>query len=324
MSHGARRTLILLLPEWKRCLASEALDSGVLAAWCSRGQRLDGLDPGNDGILASCFEWSGESLPVAALRRQAELGDAGDSNWLCADPAHVRADMATARMLACGAMGLSDSERERFARDLGSLFGDAGFEFDAPGNERWYVRALRESELPRCGSPDEVMGDDLKLHLPSGTAGRLWRRLFNDAQILLHNHKVNAERAARGAISINSLWFWGGGFLPNRVRAHVQQLVSDRLEVRALAERAGVAWKPLLAESLAAALESATADAVVALDLVELRNRELECRWLQPVQDCLRTQQVDLLELRFASGERYLVNRWQRMKFWKPIQRLGS
>ena len=80
----------------------------------------------------------------------------------------------------------------------------------------------------------------------------------------------------------------------------------------------------MLAETQAAALESAKADAVVALDLVELRDRELECRWLQPVQDCLRTQQVDLLELRFASGERYRVNRWQRMKFWKPIQRLGS
>ncbi|TAH41862.1 MAG: phosphoglycerate mutase [Elusimicrobia bacterium] len=324
MSYGAQRKLILLLPLWRRCLASEVLASGALAGWCSRGQQLDALDPGNDGILASCFEWSGGSLPVAALRRQAELGDAGDSNWLCADPAHVRADMATARMLACGAMGLTDFQRERIARDLGSLFGDAGFEFDAPGNERWYVRAMRGSELPLCGAPDEVMGDDLKLHLPAGTAGRLWRRLFNDAQVLLHNHRVNSERAARGAISINSLWFWGGGVLPNRVRAHVHHVVTDRLEVRALAERAGIAWKPLRAESLVGALADAESDAVIALDLVELRDRELESGWLQAVQDCLRTRQVDLLELRFASGERFCVNRWQRMKFWKPIQRLGS
>lgn len=324
MSAGQKPVLALLLPEWKRCQSSEMVATGVLAAWCSRGRRMGSIDADGDGILRSCFEWSGGTLAVAALRRHAECGDAEGSSWLCADPAHVRADMTTARMLACGAMGLADSERERIARDLSSLFGDAGFEFNAPGNERWYVRALPDSQLPECAAPDQALGDDLKLHLPVGAAGRLWRRLFNDAQILLHNHPVNSQRAARGAISVNSLWLWGGGVLPRRVRPLVRHMVSDRLEVRALAGRAGISWCALEGISLGQLLAGPHAGSPLALDLVNLRDRELECDWLQPIEACLRGRQVECLELRFASGECYRVRFLDRMKFWKPIRRLGE
>lgn len=324
MSAKDLRTLILLLPEWRRCQSSDVVCNGVLAEWCGRGRVLASIDPANDGILRSCFTWTGGPLAFAALRRQAERGDAEGSLWLCADPAHIRADMTTARMLACGEMGLTDSERERISHELAALFGDAGFEFDAPGNARWYVRLLQSSEFPLCDPPEKALGNDLKLHLPSGAAAKLWRRLFNDAQILLHNHRVNAERAARGAVSVNSLWFWGGGALPNRVRASVQGIFTDRLEVGALADRAGIARHSLAAASVHALMADAESAQASVLDLTDLRDQELERDWLQPLRNCLRERRIDALELRFASGECFQVNRWQRMKFWKPIRPLAT
>src|SRR2546430_884920 len=37
--------------------------------------------------------------------------------------------------------------------------------------------------------------------------------LMNEAQMLLHEHPVNAEREARGLPALNSIWFWGGGVI---------------------------------------------------------------------------------------------------------------
>jgi hypothetical protein len=50
--------------------------------------------------------------------------------------------------------------------------------------------------------------------LAGGADRGVWLRLQSEAQMLLHDHPVNRERAARGWPPLNSLWFWGGGALP--------------------------------------------------------------------------------------------------------------
>jgi hypothetical protein len=44
-----------------------------------------------------------------------------------------------------------------------------------------------------------VLGDDLFSHLPEGEGGRRWRALMTEAQVLLHNHSWNQQRAAQGS-----------------------------------------------------------------------------------------------------------------------------
>ena len=55
----------------------------------------------------------------------------------------------------------------------------------------------------------------------SGEGAERWRALLNESQIVLHNHPINAVREARGAVAVNSLWFWGAGTLPDSVRCAV-------------------------------------------------------------------------------------------------------
>src|SRR5690606_8904565 len=77
-------------------------------------------------------------------------------------------------------------------------------------------------------------------HLPEGQAGRRWRALLTEAQVILHAHRWNQQRIARGDAPINSLWFWGAGMLPAAVTtAHAQVRSRDAL-LRALAQAAGV------------------------------------------------------------------------------------
>ncbi|HOX73022.1 MAG: phosphoglycerate mutase [Dokdonella sp.] len=316
--------IILLLPAWKRCVASAVVASGTLARWSARGDRLAGNASPDEGILRPLFEWPGKDLPIAALSRQFDAGDAAGSLWMRADPAHVRADMSTARMLACGELGLSIAECRSIERDLKPLFGDAGFEFDACRTDRWYLRAAKGSELPHAASPDDAIGDDLKLHLPQGPAGKRWRQLFNEAQIALHNHPVNAGRIARGAIGVNSLWFWGAGALPDYVRTQLRSTSSNRPEMRALAGLAGIESLPLGQRTIADSVESPGSDGSVVLDLVDLRDRVLEEEWLLPLDRAMARRRVESIDLRFASGEHVVIRHSHRLRFWRRVDELGS
>jgi hypothetical protein len=47
-------------------------------------------------------------------------------------------------------------------------------------------------------------------HLPQGPRGAEWRRWLTEAQMLLHEHPLNAEREARSLRPLNALWLSGG------------------------------------------------------------------------------------------------------------------
>ena len=314
--------VFLLLPGWNRCLGSINVARGVLSQWCARGDALITQSAGFEVALRELIQWHGKSLPSAALSRQVDFSDATGSVWLHADPAHVRADMATARMLACGDVGLSLGECAEIEKDLKPLFGDAGFEFDARLPNRWYLRAPIGSELPQSASPDEAIGDDLKLHLPQGASGKRWRQLFNESQIILHNHPVNQRRAARGAVSVNSLWFWGAGVLPDWARSStIKHISSDRIEIVGLAALAKIPVRPLTAEPIdRMLLERKVGD--VLIDLSELRGDPLES-CLGAVDRALWQRHVDAVELIFASGERFRYRPLHRFRFWRRVAELA-
>lgn len=306
----------VLLPQWKRCVASTTVANGILSHWLARADRLESHPTGIEHAIREQFEFSGKAFPSAALTRQIDVGDAAGSVWMRADPAHVRADMATARMLACGELGLSPAECAEIAKALKPLFGDYGFEFDACLPNRWYLRAAIGSEFPDCASPDEAMGDDLKLHLPPGASGKRWRHLFNESQIILHNHPLNERRAARGAVAVNSLWFWGAGALPDWVRSPFTRIVSHRPEIRGLAALAGV----VVDESGLGGLELAQPqdpEAARLIDLTELRADALEEHGLKPLDQALRRAMFGTVELFFASGERFRYRAAHRYRFWR-------
>lgn len=310
--------VVLLLPSLARCRAIPAVASGVLARWIARGDALDSATPGTEGAWRSVFEWPGTSLPVAALTRQFDLGDAAGAGWLRADPAHVRADMATARMLACGDLGLSVDETVLLARDLKPLFGDAGLIFEAPDPQRWYLRAETGTPLPDAASPDDVLGDDLKLHLPAGAAGKRWRMLYNESQVLLHNHVVNARRTARGAVSVNSLWFWGAGTLPAAVRSSAQAVMTAQPALLSLAQIAGIRALPLEPSALAGVFARNAGECVL-VDLAGLRDAQLEHAWLAPLDLALRGSRIERIDLVFQSGERNTIRGAHRWRLWRRV-----
>jgi hypothetical protein len=301
--------LTLLLPPLRDLAEAR---SGELALWISRGDRLPDALPGRDAMLRESFEFVGTAIPFAALTRSLDSPDAAGTLWLRADPAWVVADAVTLRLLACGNMDLSPSDSEQLARSLKPLFGDAGFLLEATAPSRWYLRCPSGAKLPTFSPPQAALGDDVARHLPEGDEGRRWQHLLNEAQMILHNHPLNAERTRRGLPPVNSLWIWGTGTLPEWVRTTASTAVSDDEIVHALARLAKI---PVV-NSLAGDLDAATADSRILLDADA--SAAPEGTWPR-IQHALNERVIRELRLSFASGERYRYRHGHRWRFWRRV-----
>jgi hypothetical protein len=164
--------------------------------------------------------------------------------------------------------------------------------------------------------------------LPSGSDAMQWRKLLNEAQMLLFSHPVNQAREARGETVINSVWLWGSGQLPEASGQSSHTVLCDQPDWRALAEFASARtgslpekWNPELAE-----------DALVVMDVPHrhLRRGDFDA-WLQAMKHFER----DWIEPLLASGRPFELHDplhgmrlvWRsayRWKFWrrppKPVQ----
>ena len=264
--------------------------------------RVAGLLP----ALADAFALPAAGLPAAALLREAAAHDAGGSVWLCADPVYVQPDANGARLLAWGEVALAAEESEELARPLRPVLGDAGMLLEISAPSRWQLRLREGTPLPAFATPEEVLGRSLLTHLPQGAQGRRWRALFNELQILLHQHPRNRARIAAGLPPINALWFWGGGTLPARPRTTLTALLSPDAVARALALHAQVA----LIDDPAQAADTGA----LWLDLAAADTPRVGAQLAGAMR---RVRRGDSLELAFLDGRRWHVTSGQRWRFWR-------
>ena len=300
-------SLHLLLPPLARFDATP-----LLKRWLVRGDRLPDASRGREAALRELFQLPGLSLPFAALMREQAAQDAGEHAWLCADPAYVRVEANGARLLVWGEeLQLTREEAESLAQPLRPLFGDAGAPLEIISSSRWALRLPQGAHLPAFVSPEAALGANLLEQLPQGDAGRRWRALFNEAQVILHSHPVNAARRERGAMPVNALWFWGAGASPMWVKSCLALAICDDVLVHALAQRAGVKISPLTP----AAVDELQRGSQSLLDLAALDAAQIESTWLPHVERALRRGAA--LQLAFASGERFCVKGWHRWRVWR-------
>lgn len=304
----APATTTFLLPAAAR-LGRQRL-SGRNAALLGRGRRGSDGEAGRRAQLLRHFPLHASGWPIAALARQAEVGDAADAAWLRADPAWLRPDINGVRLFAHGeALAVTEDERDGFLSALRPLFGDAGFALDAPHPAHWYLRLPAGTPLPAFPDPGDALGEDLFDHLDTGPEGRRWRALASEAQVLLHNHPLNARRVARGQAPVNALWFWGGGRLPAAPAAGAcPDVFSDDDTARALAATGG----------RAAPLPEGFAGAGGVYDLEGSRDLAwIESAWLAPALAALRAGRIGALALDAGDGWRFALRRGDLWRLWR-------
>lgn len=300
--------LVLLLPERRR-FAGQAISKDV-AGHLGRADALPLQSPGERAQLVRHFDLLPRGWPMAAITRQGDKGDAAGRGWLRADPVFIRPEMMGARLMAWGNLGLSADEAEAFLQPLRPIFGDAGFPISATGPERWYLALPLDAKLPDFPLPIDALGGDMLAYLPEGNEARRWRSLANEAQVILHNHPRNQVRIAAGLPPVNSLWFWGGGRLPDSVRCDYTSVQGADEELLALAKLAGTGLQPSETGSTLA-------------DLRRLRDwRQVELAHLLPGIASLKRRYASIV-LDFADGSGFRLEASQHWRwFRRPVAQL--
>jgi len=211
--------LTLLIEDLRRVVALIPNDIRYPAlerAW-SRGRkrRLAARTPNHLRFELFGIETEGP-LPVAALTHVNDRRERpqNDYYWLRADPVTMWADMARVFMTDYGFADLDPYERNEIELCVRDVLQEEGIQMHADHPERWCIPLGRPIEFGFTPL-DEALGMDVAEALPDHPEARHWRRILNEIQIALHNSPVNVRRRAMGKREINSVWFWGGGFIPD-------------------------------------------------------------------------------------------------------------
>lgn len=281
--------------------------------WLARGDRLPDIADARDTVLRELFHFSADPMPAAALRHHAHTGDVEAGAWLCADPAYVRSEATGARLMEWPIGDLVAEDALQLADALRPLFDDVGATLLPDAPSAWCLRVAKDTSEVEFVRPADALGVDMLECLPRGDAGRAWRRLFNEAQVVLHAHPVNARRSAAGKLPVNALWLWGAGSLPNVVESGLHAVASTDDVLRGLARLAGVVC---LEPSLEALRDSCERGDVLLLDL-GVGIAEPIAEWLPAFKRCLAGGRCDTIMLTFAGGERFRVRRHHRLRVWR-------
>ncbi len=270
--------------------------------------------------------------PVAPLAFAGDGGEPGSACWLRADPVHLRLHNDGLTLLAPETLEITADESHQLAGALSRHFDAEGFVFHAPHPRRWYLQMPQAPKI-RTVTLKQAIGRDVNRLLPEGEECLRWHRVFNEVQMLLHAHPVNAAREDRGAAVVNSLWFWGGGTLP-APSSTFDAMQSDDPLAMGLARLAGIIAAPLPVGGGFGAGNNT---------LVDLRNAErefmranaagwrqaletLETRWFAPILDRLRSGEIGRAVIAtVADGSRHewSVMRGARWRIWKRLRPLA-
>ncbi len=233
--------------------------------------------------------------PLAALGSGAAPGA---TFVLIADPVHFEAghsDVVLTRIID----DLARDEADALVATLGAHFAADGLRFIAPQANAWF--ALSEVRRDAATTPTAALiGRSLIAQLMQGAQSATWRRMQDEAGMLLHEHPVNLAREARGAATVNALWFWGGGRIGTHgdIRTTVDAIAAPGQTgdiARGMARAGGgreLPWSPQPDHAGASATIVVTEAIRDASDVNEFART-----WLAPALDRLYRKQIDALDL---------------------------
>ncbi|MDD4964693.1 MAG: hypothetical protein PHI11_12330 [Gallionella sp.] len=194
----------LQLPAEFAAEVSADLALPTLRKLLARGQ-IQAL-PRSDSLEAClCDAFGLPNLPIAELSAQYDGLAAG--HWLRADPVNLSLQRDR---LCLSPLPVQPNESVELCAHLNTYFAAQGLHFCAPHPQRWYLNLDKLPTITTTPLP-HVLGENIRNTLPTGENMPYWHQLFNEIQMLLYAHPVNAQREQRGEAAINSVWFWGEG-----------------------------------------------------------------------------------------------------------------
>ena len=276
--------------------------------------------------IARQLDW-----PIAPIALESEGRPAGEAYWLRADPVHLQVMRDRIVLTDNDALNLSQQEAEALATSIGAHFGEA-LHPTPLHPQRWYARFSRPLQFTT--TPLSVAtGRDIDPLMPQGEDAQKFRSLLNELQMLLFAHPVNQAREARGALTVNSVWLWGGGIKPDAAQTGASLHAHAPLAC-ALGAFCGVQMNPVPARPGKSLLDQ---DSVILLDNLARAGQcgdaygwrdalsSMEADWFTPLLGLLN--QIGPAGLRLldpVNGQVLHLKRTDGWKIWRRPKRLHS
>lgn len=312
------------VPALRRWLArADRLDSSVAGIAIDAAAAHFGVTPGEGGDCA----W-------AALAQAGERVEPEPGCWLRIDPVHLRPDMAQLLLFMAPDLELTRTEAQALGETVAECLAEWG-DLRVLHPARWYLR-LRDTTPLATIPPDSLAGQAVQGALPGGAAGRRWRTLINEVQMLLFEHPVNQQREARGLPAINSVWPWGWGFTPAVPATRYRSVTTESPLVRGLARLGGVEdirESGSLRDWLEQGLRPG--EHLIWLEVENARSardpdgwsdwlRRMEDGWFSPLLDLLREKQLRSALLHGGDGQAWRVTATTLRRFWRRASPLAA
>lgn len=298
----------------------------------ARAERMRHID-GHEAMLFALFGVATNgALPVAAVTHAHDANSIDDAWWLRIDPVHLRADNGRVFMLGNDALDISADEAHALTAELGMLFTEQEGMLTAPHPKRWYLRLPRDPGAIFHALPD-VLGGDIHDHLPydrqDGAIGKHWRRLLNEAQMLLYASTVNAARERRGVAPVNSVWFWGGGAAPEVRHSRFTRVWSNDALCLGLAKLGAMARSTVPLDAEAWRAEAREGDHLIVLNSALVTGGEfvaasLDRNWFSPLLAMLKARSLTGIDLYPGNGRVFRLNPTAAARWWKRSRDLDA
>ncbi len=276
---------------------------------------------GLDTLLLETFAVARQrDWPVAPFTWLADGGESDARFRLRADPVHLRAERDMVMLVDASHLELSGGAADRLVDTLNAHFEQDGLRFVAPAPSRWYVSLPLPPDI--ATSPlASAAGRNIDPMLPCGGDALSWHRWFNEIQMLLHSHPVNAAREAAGQPTINSVWFWGGGTLPDTQSGGFAGTWGEDPLLRGLAQAAKLPWTPAPPDAEHWLSQAGEGRHVMVLDAPPVAPVEtaqhLEHAWFAPLLQALKERRLSTLVLLARTGEVSLCYELAGGDLWK-------
>ncbi|MDR4653288.1 MAG: phosphoglycerate mutase [Nitrosomonas sp.] len=281
--------------------------------------------------------------PVAPImQRMDSSGQCTDSSqdyWLCADPVHLRIEQNHIMLADRFMFQITPEEALKFSEAINQILAQDNITVLPLNPYRWYIRLSCPPEL-HTQTLNAATCNNINYLMPAGKDAGIWHKIINEIQMLLHDHPLNQERAARDELAINSLWFWGGGFLPQSASSPYSTVWSNDDFARALALLCGINHRksPDTAESWLRQVDSSTENQLIVLD--DLLNNEkyndayqwrenlkkLENDWFLPLYTALKNNRIHSVRISSVNekfSHDFFVKPSSLWKFWSTIKPLS-
>jgi hypothetical protein len=305
----------------------------ALETLLARGRGVKTAGASLERWLAAKYHLS-DGLPLAPFSLRGDGGEPGQDCWMRADPVHLKLHGDRLVLADASRLAVTPDEAREFVAALNSHFASEAISLIALRPQRWYLRTATEPRL-RTTPTSEAAGRNVEALLPDGDDGARWRKVINEAQMLLHQHPCNEARERRGQLAVNSVWLWGPG-RDRSLAAPYDVLWADDPLAAGLAAAGGAAVRPLPAsgDSIVEARRERTQLVVLTLpataygDLAEWCDAVamLERMWIAPLLSRLRDAALESLTLHGLGpdyGYTACLTGRDRLRFWRvrrPLQ----